>query len=284
MSICDKIQNIGDTLEDNLNDRGVSCTFGTGTGEQTIYDMAQLITKQNIRGIGDTNIQIIPNRPYVTSGETIDVTVRLLDGVGNPLSNKSITITDGTNTYNGITDKDGIYTLFNQTITTTTTYTVTYGTETKTYNITPCILIDYATSGNYNNIWGNMDIFTRENNGTSVYYQNTGSSALQRWLASRIDINGEVAIDLELVDCTFCRFQTGRYATGSTTTYEGFNFTQKGLVHIEIKNNGTYFYFNGNLVQSDTTETNLEQVSLAVYVGANTTANAKYKDLRVYYL
>ena len=47
MTICDKIQNIGNTLESNLNDRGVSCTFGTGTGEQTIYDMAKLITEQN---------------------------------------------------------------------------------------------------------------------------------------------------------------------------------------------------------------------------------------------
>ena len=136
MSICDNIQYIGNTLEDNLNDRGVDCTFGRGTGEQNIYDMAELITKQNIRGIGDTNIQIIPNRPFVESGETIDVTVRLLDGVGNPLSNQIITISDGTNSYNGITNNDGIYTLFNQTITTDTTYTVSYGTETKTCKIT----------------------------------------------------------------------------------------------------------------------------------------------------
>ena len=35
MSICDKIMNIGNTLEDNLNNRGVDCTFGIGTGEQT---------------------------------------------------------------------------------------------------------------------------------------------------------------------------------------------------------------------------------------------------------
>lgn len=96
MSICDKIQYIGNTLEDNLNSRGVDCTFGIGTGEQNISDMAELITKQNLMGIGDANIQIIPNRPYVTSGETIDVTVRLLDGVGNPLPNKIIRISDGT--------------------------------------------------------------------------------------------------------------------------------------------------------------------------------------------
>ena len=39
MTICDKIQTIGTTLQDNLNDRGVSCTFGGGTGESTVLDM-----------------------------------------------------------------------------------------------------------------------------------------------------------------------------------------------------------------------------------------------------
>lgn len=57
MSICDKIRNIDNLLEDNLNNRGVDSTFGMGTGEQTIYDMSELISKQNLMGIGDANIQ-----------------------------------------------------------------------------------------------------------------------------------------------------------------------------------------------------------------------------------
>lgn len=149
MGICDNIQYIGNTLEDNLNDRGVDCTFGIGTGEQNISDMVELITKQNLMGIGDTNIQIIPNRPYVTSGETIDVTVRLLDGVGNPLPNKIIRVSDGTNSYNGTTDTNGLFTLFNQTITTDTTYTVSYGTETATCLVEYCIFADYNDLNNY---------------------------------------------------------------------------------------------------------------------------------------
>lgn len=149
LSICDKIRNIGNTLETNLNNRGVDCTFGIGTGEQNIYNMVKLINKQNLMGIGDINIQIIPNRPYVTSGETIDVTVRLLDGVGNPLINKTITISDGTNSFNGRTDSDGIYTLFNQTITTDTTYTVSYGTETASCLVEYCIFADYNDPNNY---------------------------------------------------------------------------------------------------------------------------------------
>lgn len=170
MSICDNIQYIGNTLEDNLNNRGVDCTFGIGTNEQNISDMAELITKQNLMGIGDANIQIIPNRHYVTSGETIDVTVRLLNGVGNPLPNKIIRISDGTNSYNGTTDNDGIYTLFNQTITTTTTYTVTYGTETKTAKVQLCEFVDYGVTNNNNsNIWyTNNATITREATYTNI--------------------------------------------------------------------------------------------------------------------
>ena len=32
-TICDKINTVGTTLQENLNDRGVDCTFGSGTGQ-----------------------------------------------------------------------------------------------------------------------------------------------------------------------------------------------------------------------------------------------------------
>lgn len=204
MGICDNIQYIGNTLETNLNNLDVDCTFGIGTGEQNIYNMVKLINEQNIRGIGDTNIQIIPNRPYVTSGETIDVTVRLLDGVGNPLSNKNITISDGTNSYNGITDKDGIYTLFNQTITTTTTYTVTYGTETKTAKVQLCEFVDYGVTNNNNsNIWyTNNATITREATYTNIKATaNWGSAYLgnpsTNTPTNLLENNDEIIIELQ---------------------------------------------------------------------------------------
>lgn len=202
MSICDKIQNIGDTLEDNLNDRGVSCTFGTGTGEQTIYDMAELITKQNLMGIGDANIQIIPNRSYVTSGETIDVTVRLLNGVGNPLINKIITISDGTNTYNGTTDTNGLFTLFNQTITTTTTYTVTYGTETATTNVYLCQFVDYGTTSNYTNwdiVSSDMQM-TRQDTYTEL--KRTTNASSFGYIIKDLGVTDGITIEFDLKQAT----------------------------------------------------------------------------------
>lgn len=153
MPICNDLWTIGKTFETNLNNRGVNCTFGKNTGEQSIYDMAKLINEQNLMGIGDTNIQIIPNRPYATNEETIDITIRLLDGIGNPLSNKTIIINDGTNSYNGMTDNNGIYTLFNQTITTDTTYTVSYGTEIASRTIPTPKFIDYGVTDNHNDNW-----------------------------------------------------------------------------------------------------------------------------------
>ena len=169
--------------------------------------------------------------------------------------------------------------MYDLTISDTTTFTATYNsTITDTCTVYSCLLVDYATTNKHNDIWVNSDIFTRGNDGTVIYYQNTGSSALQRGLASKVNITRDVAIDVELVDCTFCRLQVGRYATGSTSTYEGYNFQQKGVVHFEIRSTGTYVYLNGTLVGSDTSETNLEQVTLIVYCTANTTTRNEHQQ------
>ena len=234
MSICDKIQHIGNTLEDNLNDRGVDCTFGIGTGEQNIYDMAELITKQNLMGIGDANIQIIPNRPYVTSGETIDVTVRLLDGVGNPLPNKIIRISDGTNSYNGITDTGGIYTLFNQTITTTTTYTVTYGTETASKTIQVIdVMIDYAVTNNKSTKW---------------YVRSTDASSL----SVTVDDNGTNLSNSSTVECDVVSttFGTGTQIAfllqGLTQNFNLSSFTPPYHLKIERIGDTVKMYVDDN--------------------------------------
>ena len=285
MSICDKIQHIGNTLEDNLNDRGVDCTFGIGTGEQNIYEMAELITKQNLMGIGDANIQIIPNRPYVTSGETIDVTVRLIDGVGNPLTNKIITISDGTNSYNGITDKDGIYTLFNQTITTTTTYTVTYGTETKTAKVQVCEFAD-LTGDTSKYIYDSRCTVTSSNNeitvtwvsGTYIFWANKGDTSTE------FDYTGDFTVEFDITS-------TGSNATiqiydNSATTYYTKTLNQlNGMnpCHIKIVKTGQTFktyvnYVEKTAQQVDSNITNACRVGFRV----NTTSTIKFRNLRIY--
>ena len=92
MTICDKINTIGETLQENLNDRGVDCTFGGGTGESTISDMVGMVSASNFKGVDDVNLSITANRPYLLENETTDVIVKLENGLCEPLKNKNVTI------------------------------------------------------------------------------------------------------------------------------------------------------------------------------------------------
>lgn len=148
MTICDKIQTVGETLESNLNARGVSCTFGTGTGEKNILQMTNLITPSNLKGSADSIISISASRPYLLSGEKTDLIVKLTNGLGQPLANKSVSISDGTSVYSGITNSQGIYTLYNVEVSSDTTFTATYGTVTASCTVEYCIFVDYMITSN----------------------------------------------------------------------------------------------------------------------------------------
>ena len=293
MSICDKIQNIGDTLEDNLNDRGVSCTFGINSGEQSIYDMAQLITKKNIHGIGDINIQIIPNRPYLTSGESTDITVRLLNGVGNPLINKSITISDGTNSYNGITDINGLFTLFNQTITTDTTYTVTYGTETASKTIQVIdVMIDYAVTNNKDTHWFIRSADTSEltvtvgKDGTNL--SNTSTTSSRYYFANPQNVTSEtppVTIGDFIIECDVV---STTFGSGGQIAFLlqglGINFNLSSYTapyHLKMEKTGTSIkqYVNDTLIRTTTISNRTNY-----YMGFQLykTCSIKFKNYRIY--
>lgn len=157
MSICDKINTAGETLEANLTARGISCDFGKNSdGKDTIQDMAEMITASNLRGIGDAIIHISASRPYLLSGEKTDLIVTLHNGVGTPLANKSVTISDGTSLYSGITNNLGIFTLYDVEVSDTITmFTATYNTVTDVVLVYNCIFTDYGITSKHNENWVN---------------------------------------------------------------------------------------------------------------------------------
>ena len=158
------------------------------------------------------------------------------------------------------------------------------GVTSKVFTLTETILLyDGGTTAVHTDVWNYMSMFTRGSDGTSAYYSNTGSSTYQDY-TSQTSISGNAAIDFELVECTSCPIQVARYATGASTQYEQKTFTQAGKVHIEIKDTGTYIYFNGTLIQSNTAQTNMESIRLFIRVTSGNTADFKYKDLRIYYI
>ena len=169
MTICDKIQNVGDTLETNLNNRGVSCTFGTGSGEKNILEMVNLITSSNLKGSSDAMINIAASRPYLLSGEKTDIIVTLKDGLGNPLANKSVTVSDGTSSYSGITNNQGIFTVYDISVSSNTTFTATYGTISDSCLVEYCVWVDYGVATEH------IDQYYYNSNNGSVTVTDTGT-------------------------------------------------------------------------------------------------------------
>lgn len=158
MTICNKIQTVGETMETNLNARGVSCTFGTGTGESTVLDMVEMVNGTNFKGSSDVNLKISANRPYLLTGETTDVVVKLENGLCEPLKNKNV-ILKIYETINGVTDEKGEFALYDVSVTDDTTFTATYGTETATTNIYLCQFVDYGTTSKHNDNWANLNSY-----------------------------------------------------------------------------------------------------------------------------
>lgn len=104
--------------------------------------------------IGGVTINISASRPYLLSGEVTDLVVTLHDGEGTPLANRSVTISDGTSVYNGITNNDGLFTLFDVEVSSGyKTFTATYGAVSDSVDVFLCTSVDYATSNKNTNMW-----------------------------------------------------------------------------------------------------------------------------------
>ena len=177
-----------------------------------------------------------------------------------------------------------MFTLYDVEVSADTTFTATYSSVSATCKVEYCLLVDYATTNKHTDVWNNMDWFTRADDGTSVYCQNTGSSTQQRYFPGYLSINGEdVAIDFELINSTYCRVQVERKDSGSQWLQCNYHNTS-GKVHIEIKTTGTYFYLDNTLFSSNTTQLNQSAFKLFLLTQPNSTTNFKYKDLRIYYI
>lgn len=145
------------------------------------------------------------------------------------------------------------------------------------------VLLDKGTTISHNDLFNNMGSFTRNGDGTKVYYQNTGSSTYQLSFPNYVYFDGkEYAIDIELMECTYARLQVARYKTGSSNQYDAKTLTNNGKIHIELLNDGIYWYQNGELIQSSTTKTNDYRFTLFILTPTNTTSDFKYKNLVVY--
>lgn len=154
--------------------------------------------------------------------------------------------------------------------------------QSEIYSLYDCIILDTGITGTATDLFTNMtDVYDRTSNGTTVTYTNTGATAYQS-KTSNVPIEGKLNIDFELIECTNCQIQTGRYETGKSTEYQQATITGTGKVHIEILPNGTYIYLNGNLISQDIAETNMGECAFFFRCIVGKSISFKYRNFMIY--
>lgn len=281
MSICDKINTAGEALQDNLNARGITCTYGNDTGEYSILGMANLINTSNLKGIGDNILHITASRPYLLEDETTDITVKLHNGVGTPLSDKTITISDGTNTHTGETNTDGELKLYDVTVSSTKTFTATYSTVSATCQVALCSFVDYGTD-NLNDNWdatGNLT-FTRGTD-TTLTLTNTGSIGQQYKTISTVN-----AVEFDLYTNNTSRTANIMSFRNGTTSLVGFTLSELGINntgyhHIKLAVSGSTVtpYVDGVAKTAETMSSTPNRFYFAVPSGGSMVF--KYKNFSI---
>lgn len=286
MAICDKINTAGQTLQSNLNARGVSCTYGKNSeNKQTLKDMADLITASNLKGSNDALISISASRPYLLSGEKTDLIVRLADGLGQPLANKSVSISDGTSVYSGITNSNGIFTLYSISVSTDTTFTATYSNVSDSIVVEYCDMVDYAVTNNNNSDWNNssnrLTVTVSDSgktlNGTSNYgYYITKDYAYTDYI-----------VEFDVVELT--DLVAWYVRTSASDTHLVGNFTSLGVrtgdsVKIRVQSNSLELYINGTLKTTIALTIASAPMDFGFRITNQTTKYITYKNFRVHML
>ena len=280
-TICDKINTVGTTLQENLNDRGVSCTFGSGTG-QTLLDLANLINTNNVLGKGDAVINIKTSRPYITTSENVDLIVTLKNGIGQPLQNKTVTISDGTNTITGTTNIDGEFIIYDKTVSEDTTFTATYGNISDSITVELCDMVDYAVTNNNNSSdWNNSSnrlTVTLSDTGKTL----TGTSNYGYYITKNYAYTDYI-VEFDVVELT--DLVAWYVRTSSSDTQIIGNFTSLGVrngdnVKIVVQNNSLQLYINDTLKSTIDLTIASASMDFGFRITNQTTKYITYKNFR----
>ena len=230
----------------------------------------------------EQHISISATNPYLLEGEVTDLVVSLVDEFGLPLSGKTVTISDGTSVYSGITDNNGAYTKTGVSVSQDTTFTATYS------NVSDSVTVEYCTF---------VDYCTRTNNKSSGYYQPRGTYSLDdEGLTITADstqfnfreYNGEITIPykirFELLNntdnSTIVYFYNGNYSESkaSGTIYRVNN--QPTMVEFTVTSSGITRKIGDTSTELTISGTIGSTVSFR-FGNTNANSSIKYRNFRI---
>ena len=191
----------------------------------------------------EPHISVSATNPYLVSGETTDLVVSLVNEFGSPVRGKTVTISDGTSSYNGITNSQGVYTLSDVSVSGDTTFTATYSTVSDSVTIYYCKFADLT--GDLTKYSGADSRVTTSSangvitltwvSGTYIFWANADGS-------TEFDYTGDFTVEFDLLS-------NGNNATiqiydGSASTYYSKTLSQLSSMnagHYKIVKDGQVF-------------------------------------------
>ena len=258
---------------DNLSSTSTTNPLSANQGKE----LKQLIdTIQET--IDSSSIHITANPPYLVSGGKTDLLVTLYDGLGSPLPNKSVSVSDGLSSYSGITNNNGTFLLEDMS---NGSYIATYGTETDLITVPLCSFVDFGTSDKYS-AWANSTTmsFSRDSVCTTVTPVNS-SVFSSRYVTIP---TGNCTIEFD-VQCNIVSeaFFSVRQNSTSKASFDptGAGISANTWYHIKININSTTVtqYTDGVLKSTKTADSHNRFYFTS---NANVNKTIKYKNFIVY--
>ena len=262
----------------------------SSTPSDTHYPSEKLVADTIDSLVSNDRIMIIPSRTYLASGDKTDFVVKLTNGVGQPLTSKSVTVTDGTNTYVGITDTNGGYVLLNIGVTGDTTFTANYGTIYDTCTIKYCTSVDWGTSNLHNDIWGTSNFtLTRENEYT-LLTETSGTGTCTLNTSNMIAPTQTIEFDLMQVDGTtnyapiYIRNEASNSSlTNATITNLGASIGEWVHIKIVFNNTSTVMIYTDKLATPLTKTLSATSTNYRLmFYGGSTITKLKFKNVIIY--
>ena len=158
--------------------------------------------------------------------------------------------------------------------------------ESSTLTVWDYIRCDMGTTAEHNDIWNDMTCFTRGDESSRFYYDNTnGTSNKQVTFGSQITLTGNHCIEIETTSLTTstARLQLTRYETGKTTTYNNAVLQNIGKYRIEVRDGVTYWYLNDNPnpFKTDSTQPSGSYL-VTIITNRQTVSDFNFKNFKVY--
>ena len=274
-----------------LGDIAETKTTNDYTGA-TIHQTTSIIggVETPIFSFNNDNLTIVASNPYMMTGETTDLTITLKNGLGEPLPNKTVTVTGtDSSSYSGITNSNGVFALYNISVSADTTFTATYSNVSATVKVEYCTFVDYAVTGNANSNYSVGSAITKTvgQNYTTLSTDSANSSTGRTYSTTSFSGNIELLLEVDKGDAnTNWAFYIGFRASSNHSLVK---LLANGWRYIKVqRNSGTctaYISTDGNSWEAmamDSDNVGAADVNLELYIYTNTSGKAvKFKNVRV---